>query len=155
MACTAEKKVVRKTKLLFVKSQKSCLYWSLLRIFASESLLKFYLWVLLVERTFRWLQDYIFSVCRSPKWFCLRSSVWLLIRPAEVEEPLIWVLAEIATLVLMCNEDNRSKGFRLLNPVINSWVILEWSANLFQVFLQNSALVLLCFYILLGDKVCP
>lgn len=103
-----------------------------------------------------------FPVSSGLYFFCLQKPKMvlpkeqcLLIRPAEVEEPLIWVLAEIATLVLMCNEDNRSKGFRLLNPVINSWVILEWSANLFKVFLQNSALVLLCFYILLGDKVCP
>lgn len=77
----------------------------------------------------------------------------LLIRPAEIEDPLLWVLAEIAILVLMCNEDNISKGLKLLNPVINSWV--EWSVNLFKVFLQNSALFLLCFYILLGDKACP
>lgn len=146
----------QKNRAMFVKSQKSCLYWSLLRIFAYKSLLKFCLWVSLVGGAFWWVQDYIFFfVRRSPKWFCLRSNVWLLVRPAEIEEPLVWVLAEIAALVLMCNEDNKSKGLGLLNPVINSWVILEWSANLFKVFLQNSALFLLCFYILLGDKVRP
>lgn len=98
---------------------------------------------------------FFFFVYGSPKWFCLRSDIWLLIRPAEVGCPHLWVLAEITTFVLMCNEGNRSEGLRLLNPVIDSWVILEWNVNLFKIFLQNSALFLLCFYTLLADKVHP
>lgn len=142
---------------VFMKSQKICLCGSLLRILLIRVCWSFafgFCWWWELSGEFR-IFIFFFSVCRSPQLFCLRSTVWLLVRQAEAEDPLLWILREIATLILMCNEDNRSKGLRLLNPVVNSWVILKWSVNLFRVFLQNSTLILLCFYILLGDKVCP